>query len=154
MSKFTNLNNKYEDAKKIVVDTLIGLASHCNEITTNHPELFGEEDIDNSHPFEISYNEKYDSHSIYNGKVYLWLSYEDSYDEICNTESELSFPIEWVDLWMDNKVEELNLLVSAAIKEDNLQATRRYKLDTLHKAMRAGILTEEEYDKKRREILV
>lgn len=152
MSKFISLNAKYENIGKELVGLLMGLAYHCRKIKTNHPELFGEEEINHSHQFEFYSNEEYVCHNIYDGKVVLRLNYKDPYDDICDSESNLSFPIEWVDLWIDDKIEELNLLVSDMIKKYDKEAVRKYQLELLRKCTQAKLFTKEEYDKKFKEI--
>ena len=152
MSKFIEMSRQYTNIKREIVDTLMGLAQHCNSITVKYPNLFEQDVCSSDHQFEFYSNEEYVSHQIHDDEVILNLEYEDPYDDICNSDSRLFFPIKWINMWVEGNIEELNLLIRDVIVEDSKAVIYKNKSDILNSAKLEGLLTQEEFDKKMSEL--
>lgn len=148
---FLELESQYQAYKEELTETLNALGEMCSNFVNDHPEYFeGMEYVSN--PYELSYNEKYDTHLLdfCNNLIWVQFSHKDSYDEICDSNTRLKYPLHWVEALFNGEESNLGSILhevkDSILKHNNIEITNG-KREAIYEALRYNLISKEVADK-------
>lgn len=145
---FLELEKQYQSYKTELTETLNKLGGLCSNFVEDNPEYF--EDIEYvSNPYEISYSEKYNNHWIdtEDKSLLVHFSYKDPYDEICDSSSQIKYPLHWVEAILEGSVSSIRSLtpeIKDSILGYNKVQIAHGKREAIHQALQYGLISEEQ----------
>lgn len=148
--KFLELEKQYQAYKEELTETLNALGEMCSNFVEDNPEYFeGMEYVSN--PYELSYNEKYDTHWVdyENNSIVVNFSHVDSYDEICNSNTQLKYPLRWVEALFNGEESSLGSILHEVkdniLKQNNIEIING-KREAIYEALRYNLISKEVAD--------
>ncbi|AUR84705.1 hypothetical protein NVP1063O_038 [Vibrio phage 1.063.O._10N.261.45.C7] len=89
---------QYEELSYTVNRTLTDFCQAVHEVSI----MFDDEGYN---PYQIGYSESYESHHLMttNTEIIINLSYKDSYDEILDSSSNITYPIKWLEAFVSDE---------------------------------------------------
>lgn len=148
---FLELEKQYQVYQKELIETLNALGEMCSNFVEDNPECFeGMESVNN--PYQLGYGEEYDSHWIdyEDNSILVNFSYKDSYDEVCDSDTQLKYPLHWVEALFDGEesslVGILHEVKDNILKHNNIEITRG-KREAIYEALRYNLISKEVADK-------
>lgn len=153
---FLELENQYRAYQEEITETLNKLGQMCSNFVEDNPEYFNGMDYVNN-PYEISYSEKYNSHwiDIEDKSMLVHFSYKDPYDEICDSSSQIKYPLHWVEAVFEGSVSSIGSILSEikdSILEYNNVEISRGKRQAIFEALRYNLISKEVADQKLKEL--
>ena len=144
---FIKLEEQYQAYKEELTETLNTLGEMCSNFVEDNQEYFeGMEYVSN--PYELSYNEKYDTHWIdyENNAILVNFSYKDPYDEICDSDTQLKYPLHWVETLFSGEESSLGSILHEVkdniLKHNNIEITNG-KREAIYEALRYNLISKE-----------
>jgi hypothetical protein len=101
-----------------------------------------------NNPYELGYNETYQEHwiDLEDNSITILFSYEDSYDEICDSDSQISYPLHWVEAVFEGSESGLGTILHEIkdniLKHNNVEIARA-KREAIYEALRYDLITKE-----------
>jgi hypothetical protein len=144
---FLELEKQYQAYKEELSETLNTLGAMCSNFTEDNPEYFEGIDYVNN-PYELGYNETYQEHwiDLEDNSITVHFSYEDSYDEICDSDSQIKYPLHWVEAVFEGSESSLGAIQyeikDNILKHSNVEITRA-KREVIYEALRYDLITKE-----------
>jgi hypothetical protein len=144
---FLELEKQYQAYKEELSETLNTLGAMCSNFTEDNPEYFEGIDYVNN-PYELGYNETYQEHwiDLEDNSITILFSYEDSYDEICDSDSQISYPLHWVEAVFEGSESGLGTILHEIkdniLKHNNVEIARA-KREAIYEALRYDLITKE-----------
>lgn len=148
---FLELEKQYQAYKEELSETLNTLGYMCSNFEDDNPEYF--EGIDYvSNPYELGYNETYQEHwiDLEDNSITILFSYEDSYDEICDSDSQIKYPLHWVEAVHQGSTSSIGAIHSEIVEEIlkyNKVEVNRGKRNAIYEALRYNLITKADADK-------
>lgn len=148
---FLELEKQYQTYKQELIDVIQKLGGMCSNFPEDNPEYFeGMEWISN--PYELGYNEKYDQHwiDISSGTITVNFSYKDAYDELCDSDSRITYPLKWLQAVHEGSTSSIGAIHSEIVEEIlkyNKVEVNRGKRNAIYEALRYNLITKEDADK-------
>lgn len=153
---FLELEKQYQAYKEELSETLNTLGAMCSNFTEDNPEYF--EDMEwISNPYELGYNETYQGHwiDLEDNSITILFSYEDSYDEICDSDSRIKYPLHWVEAVFEGSESSLGAIqheIKDNILKYNNVEVKRGKRNAIYEALRYNLINEEDADNLLKEL--
>ena len=131
-------------------ETLEKLGHLCSNFVEDNPEYFEGMDYFNN-PYEISYSEKYNSHWLdtEDKSILVNFSYKDRYDEVCDSSSQIKYPLHWVEAVFEGSMSSIGSIVpeikDSILEHNNIEITRG-KRQAIYEALRYNLISKEVAD--------
>ena len=143
---FLELEKQYQSTANELFCTLEKLARYCDSFSMKDDMFDDIEFLCN--PFEYNTNESYFLHYIDGDKLHLSLEYKDSYDEICDSTSHMTYHLHWVEHAYNDTLDEIEDEVNSQILEYHHSENNRELKNAIHLAKHHNIISEEEAAEK------
>lgn len=153
---FLELEQQYQIYKQELSETLNTLGAMCSNFPDDNPEYFEGMDFV-SNPYEINYNETYQGHwiDLEDNSITVHFSYNDSYDEICDSDSRIKYPLHWVEAVFEGSESGLGTILHEIkdniLKHNNVEIARA-KREVIYEALRYNLITKEDADNLLKEL--
>ena len=153
---FLELENQYQTYKQELIDVIQTLGEMCSNFPEDNPEyLEGLDFISN--PYELGYNEEYDQHWINHedGTITINFSHKDGYDEICDSDSQITYPLKWLEVVHEGSTSSIGAIRSEIVEEIlkyNKVEVNRGKRNAIYEALRYNLITKEDADNLLKEL--
>ena len=120
----------------------------CSNFTEDNPEYFeGMEYVSN--PYELGYNETYQGHwiDLEGNFITVHFSHEDPYDEICDSDSHIKYPLHLVEAMFEGSEARIGAIQHEIkdniLKHNNVEITHA-KREAIYEALRYNLITKEQ----------
>lgn len=147
---FLELEEQYRSGLQELKSTLEKLAYYCSDLSNGGVEFEGIDCINS--PFRIGYDESYFAHCIDGDRLHLNLEYKDGYDEACDSDSHMTYPLHWVEHAYNDTLNEIEDEVKSQILEHHYRESTRGLENAIHLAKHHNLISEEEAERRFAEI--
>lgn len=153
---FLELEQQYKIYREELIETIQKLGGMCSNFPEDNPEYFAGLDFI-SNPYELGYDEKYDQHwiDISSGTITINFSYEDGYDEICDSNSQIKYPLKWLEAIHEGSTSSIGAIHSEIVEDIlkyNKVEVNRGKRNAIYEALRYNLITKEDADNLLKEL--